>query len=303
MLALQFSECGDPDVLHVGEAPEPHAGPGQVRIAVHAASVNAFDWKVRAGLVPGMPRHFPAIPGIDAAGVVDEVGEGVGDDVVVGDRVFGLGSRTSAELAVLDLVAPIPASMSFVQAAALGTTAETAARALDLLGAAAGANVVIDGAAGGVGSAVTQLAVARGLAVVGTASPSHHEYLRTLGATPTTYGPGLPERVAALVPDGFDGAIDVVGKGSVPALIEITGDPRRVVTVADFGAAGLGVKVADSRLGRATYALAEVARLFEAGRFVVEIEQTFPLAEGAAAHRLSQGGHVRGKVVLVVTPD
>jgi NADPH:quinone reductase-like Zn-dependent oxidoreductase len=299
MLALQYTECGEPDVLHLGEEPEPHAGRGQVRIAVRAASVNAFDWKVRAGLVPGMPRTFPATPGIDGAGVVDEVGDGV-TDIEVGDRVFGLGSRTFAELAVLNAAARMPDSMSFEEAGALGVVVEAAARALDLLDVAPGANLLIDGAAGGVGSAAVQFAVARGLAVVGTASRAHHDYLRTLGATPTTYGPGLPARVAALVPEGFDAAVDVVGKGSVPELIEITGDPSRVVTVADFGAASLGVTVADSSRGRATYALAEAARLYDAGRFVVEIEQVFPLADGAAAHRLSQAGHVRGKVVVTV---
>jgi NADPH:quinone reductase-like Zn-dependent oxidoreductase len=298
VLALQFTECGEPEVLHVGEAPEPHAGPGKVRIAVRASSVNGFDWKVRAGLVHGMPRHFPAIPGLDAAGIVDEVGEGV-TGVSVGDRVFGLGSRTNAQYAVLDLFARMPGAMSFEEGGALGVAVETAARTLDILGVPPGSHIVVDGAAGGVGSAVTQFAVARGLAVVGTASPRNHEYLRTLGATPTKHGPGLPARVAALIPEGIDGAVDVVGKGGVPELIEITGDPSRVVTVANFGAAPLGVKLSESEKGRATYALDEVARLYEEGRWVVEIEQALPLAEGPAAHRMSQGGHVRGKVVLV----
>lgn len=301
MLALQFSECGEPEVLHVGEAPEPHAGPGRVRIAVRASSVNVFDWKVRAGRVPGMPRRFPAIPGLDGAGVVDEVGDGV-TGLAIGDRVFGLGSRTNAELAVLDLAARMPEGMSFEEAAALGVACETAARTLDLLQLPGGSHLVVDGAAGGVGSAVTQLAVARGLAVVGTASQKNHEYLRTLGATPTTYGPGLRERVAALVPDGVDAAIDVVGKGSVPELIEITGDPRRVATVADFGAAGLGVRVSESSRGRASYALEEVAGLYEQGRWVVHLDKVLPLSEGAAAHRELQAGHVRGKIVLT-TPQ
>jgi NADPH:quinone reductase-like Zn-dependent oxidoreductase len=299
MLCLQFSECGEPDVLHVADAPEPHAGPGRVRIAVRAASVNAWDWKVRAGLVPGMPSSFPSIPGLDAAGVVDEVGDGV-TSVAVGDRVFGLGSRTTAEHAVLDTVAAMPQSMTFEEGAALGVVVETAARSLDLLDLPAGSTVLIDGAAGGVGSAATQLAIARGLTVIGTGSPGNEDYLRSLGATPTTYGAGLPGRVAALAPDGVDGAIDVAGKGSVPDLIEITGTPTRVVSVADFSAGALGAKVADSSRGRASYALAEVARLVGEGRFVVMIEQALPLADGAQAHRLSQSGHVRGKVVITV---
>lgn len=300
MLALLFTECGEPDVLHLGDVPEPHARPGQVRIAVRAASVNAWDRKVRAGRIHGIPKTFPAVPGLDAAGVVDEVGDGV-SGIAPGDRVFGLGSRTFARHAVLGMFEPIPDGMTFEEAAALGVVVETAARSLDLSALPAGATLLVDGAAGGVGTALTQLAVARGLRVIGTASPGHHEHLRRLGATPTTYGAGLAERVAALAPEGVDGAIDVVGKGSVPVLLGITGDPSRVVTVADFGAGSLGVKVADSNLGRATYALTEVARLFEEGRFAVVLDRVFPLAEGAAAHRLAQGGHVHGKVVVTVT--
>lgn len=299
MQALVFTECGEPDVLHLGDVPEPHAKPGQVRIAVRAASVNAFDWKVRAGLVHGMPKAFPAVPGLDAAGVVDEVGDGV-SGVAPGDRVFGLGSRTFARHAVLGMFERIPDRMTFEEAAALGVVVETAARSLDFLTLPAGATLLVDGAAGGVGTALTQFAVARGLRVIGTASPKHHDHLRRLGATPTTYGTGLAERVAALAPEGVDGAIDVVGKGSVPTLVEITGDPARVVTVADFGAGPLGVHVADSSLGRATYALAEAARLFEEGRFAVVLDRVFPLADGAQAHRLAQGGHVHGKVVVTV---
>lgn len=299
MQALVFTECGEPDVLHLADVPEPHAGPGKVRIAVRAASVNAFDWKVRAGLIPGLPKAFPAVPGLDAAGVVDEVGDGV-SGIEPGDRVFGLGSRTFAQHAVLGLFERIPAGMSVEEAAALGVVVETAARSLDLLDLTTGATLLVDGAAGGVGTALTQIAVARGLRVIGTAGPRNQDHLRSLGADATTYGPGLADRVAALAPAGVDGAIDVVGKRSVPVLVEITGDPRRVVTVADFGAASLGVHVADSSLGRATYALAEVGQLFAEGRFVVVLDRVFPLADGAAAHRLAQAGHVHGKVVVTV---
>lgn len=301
MYALQFHEYGEPEVLSIGEAAEPHAGSGQVRVAVRAVSVNPFDWKVRAGFLAGMvPVTFPAIPGTDAAGVVDEVGEGV-DGVRVGDEVFGLGSRTSAEFAVLDIVAVKPASMSFEQAAALGLAVETAARTLDLLDLPEGSTLVVDGAAGGVGSAATQLAVARGIRVIGTASPTGHDYLRSLGATPTTYGPGLPDRVAELAQNGVDGAVDVVGKGSIPELIAMTGDPGRVVTIADFAAGQLGVLVADGSGGRATYALAQAAQLFADGRFTIAIERVLPLAEGVEAHRVSQAGHVQGKLVLTVS--
>lgn len=301
MFALTYRAYGEPEVLHVEEGlPEPHAGPRQVRIRVRAASVNAYDVKRRAGRHSGgRPLTEPIIPGIDASGVVDEVGEGV-SGVAVGDEVFGLGSATCAELAVLDVVAAKPSTLSFEAAAALPVAVETAARSLDLLGLREGATLVIDGAAGGVGSAAVQLAVARGLRVIGTASASRHDYLRSLGATPTTYGPGLPARVSELAPGGVHGALDLAGKGSVPELIELTGDPQRVVTIADFGARDLGVIVTSGGSGRATYALAQAAALHSAGRFVVTIEQVFPLALAARAHRVSEGGHVTGKLVLTV---
>lgn len=300
MKALQYAEYGAPDVLEVGEADAPHAAPGQVRIAVRAASVNPFDWKLRRGYMDGIvPVSFPAIPGTDAAGVVDEVGDGV-ESVQVGDRAFGLGSGTTAEHAVLDIVALIPSGVSFEQAAALGLVVETAARTLDLLELPAGGTLVVDGAAGGVGTAITQFAVARGLRVIGTASPSRHEFLRELGAIPTTYGAGLQDRVAELAPDGVSGCIDVVGKGSVPELIKIAGDPGRVATVADFAAGALGVHVADASKGRAGHALAEAVSLLANGKFVMPVAEVYPLANGAEAHRASETGHPQGKIVISV---
>ena len=300
MQALQFKAYGGPDVLAVGEAPEPHAGKGQVRIAVRAASVNPIDWKIRAGLLSdGVELEEPVIPGVDGAGVVDEVGDGVGT-VLIGDEVFGLGSATSAEYAVLDHVGPKPASMSWEDAAALPVAVETAARTLDLLGVDSGNTVLVEGAAGGVGSAAVQLAVARGATVIGTGNETNHDYIRGLGAIPTTYGAGLAERVAALAPDGVDAALDTPGKGSVPALIEIVGEPSQVVSIADFSAPERGARATSGAEERATYALASVAGLFEQGAFVVNVQQVFPLADGAQAHRLSEGGHVRGKLVLTV---
>jgi len=300
MLAVRYHEFGTSDVLRLEEAPEPHAGPGQVRVAVRAASINPIDWKTRAGYLAQMiPTTFPATPGVDAAGVVDEVGDGV-EDVAVGQEVFGCGSATFAEYAVLDLWAVKPAAMSWEQAGALGLAVETAARILDRLTLPEGGTLLVDGAAGGVGSALVQLAVARGYTVIGTASQGRHDYLRSLGAVPTTYGDGLAGRVAELAPDGVDGAVDVVGLGSVPELIAVTGSPKKVGTVADFGAYALGVQVADTSTGRAGYALTDAAGLFTQGRFRPEVERSYPLAEAAQAQTLSQGGHVQGKIVVTV---
>jgi NADPH:quinone reductase-like Zn-dependent oxidoreductase len=299
MKAARFSRFGGPEVLEIVDLPEPHPGPGQVRIAVRAAGVNSSDWKKRNGL---MDQQLPQTLGYEAAGVVDELGVGV-SDVTIGDRVFGFcaDAAAQAERAVLSYYAPIPPSLDFPGAAALPSAVETATRALDQLGVGTGSTLLINGASGNVGSAAVQLAVARGAHVIGTASPANHEYLRSLGSEPIIYGEGLPERVRALVPAGIDLALDVAGSGVLPELIELAGSPEHVLTIADFaGALQHGVRFSTGDDGRAIHALAEIGELIESGRFSLPVAQTFPLAEIAQAHRVSERGHVHGKLVLLV---
>lgn len=298
MKAIRFDHFGGPEVLEIVDLPDPHPGPGQVRIAVRAAGVNPSDWKKRKGL---MDEELPQTMGHEAAGVVDELGEGVAD-VAAGDRVFGFSAEegAQAELAVLSHYAPIPPSLGFPEAAALPAAIETATRALGQLGVGSGSTLLINGASGSVGSAAVQLAVVRGARVIGTASPANHEYLRSLGAEPVAYGEGLVERVRTLVPDGIDTVLDVAGSGVLPGLIELAGAPEHVVTIADFGGAQeYGVMFSRGDAGRAVHALAEIGDLIESGRFSIPVAQTFPLAEVAEAHRVSEDGHVRGKVVLL----
>jgi NADPH:quinone reductase-like Zn-dependent oxidoreductase len=298
MKAVRFSQFGGPEVLEIVDLPDPHAGPGQVRIAVRAAGVNPSDWKKREGL---MDEELPQTLGYEAAGVVDEVGEGV-TGVAVGDRVFGLSAdgAAQAELAVLSFYAPIPASLDFAGAAALPAAVETATRALDQLGVSSGSTVLINGASGSVGGAAVQLAVARGARVIGTASPANHDYLRSLGAEPVAYGEGLVDRVRALAPDGVDLALDVAGSGVLPELIELAGGPANVVTVADFaGAKRYGVRFSSGDAGRAIHVLDEIGGLIESGRFTLPAIRTFSLTDVAEAHRVSETGHVRGKLVLL----
>jgi NADPH:quinone reductase-like Zn-dependent oxidoreductase len=187
MKAVRFNQFGGPMSSRSWISPDPHPGPGQVRIAVRAAGINASDWKKRKGLMAG---ELPQTVGHEAAGVVDELGEGVAD-VAVGDRVFGFSAEgaAQAELAVLSDYAPIPLSLDFPGAAALPAAIETATGALDQLGVASDGTLLINGASGSVGTAV-QLAVVRGARVIGTASPANHEYLRSLGAEPIAYGEG-----------------------------------------------------------------------------------------------------------------
>jgi NADPH:quinone reductase-like Zn-dependent oxidoreductase len=303
--AARFSRFGGPELLEIVDLPDPHPGPGQVRIAVRAAGVNPSDWKKREGL---MDPELPQTMGYEAAGVVDELGEGVAD-VAVGDRVFGLSAEgaAQAELAVLSFYAPIPPSLDFTGAAALPAAVETATRALDQLGVGAGAGsggtLLINGASGSVGSAAVQLAVVRGARVIGTASPANHDYLRSLGAEPVAYGEGLAGRVRVLAPGGVDAALDVAGSGVLPELIELAGGPEHVVTIADFGGAHEhGVRFSRGDAGRAVHALAEIGELIDSGRFSLPVARTFPLAEIAQAHRAGEDGNVRGKLVLVVGP-
>ncbi|HWD75975.1 MAG TPA: NADP-dependent oxidoreductase [Solirubrobacteraceae bacterium] len=298
MKAIQFSRFGDPEVLELVELDDPHPGEGQIRIAVRAAGVNPIDWKVRSGAMGG---DLPRQTGVEAAGVVDELGDGI-TDVEVGDRVFGSVAGGASELAVSGFYAPIPASLGFVEAAALPVAAETAVRTLDLLGVGEGQTLLINGASGSVGVAATQFARERGARVIGTASPANHDSLRSFGAEPTTYGEGLVERVRALAPDGVDRALDAAGGGALPALVELTGSPDRVVTIADYkGAEETGVPFSGGMGSeRAWTALRDAVALIEAGRFAVPVAQTFPLAQIAEAHRISETGHPRGKLVLTV---
>jgi NADPH:quinone reductase-like Zn-dependent oxidoreductase len=141
-----------------------------------------------------------------------------------------------------------------------------------------------------------QIALARGARVIGTASEANHDYLRQLGAEPTTYGQGLVERVREL--GGADLALDTAGRGAIPDLVEITGGPDSVITIADYTAPQYGVRVSGSSDGRAVHALAEAARLFEDGKFSLPVAGAFPFSEASEAHRLSEAGHVRGKLVL-----
>jgi NADPH:quinone reductase-like Zn-dependent oxidoreductase len=300
MRAIQFDSFGGPEVLAPVEVPEPHAAAGQVRVAVEAVGVNPVDWKFRQGMMGG---DLPRGTGLEVAGVVDEVGDGV-IDVSIGDAVFGSveGGNGAADFALLEHYARIPPSLDFAGAAGLTVAVETAARTLDLLAVRAGQTVLVNGAAGAVGISTVQLARVRGAKVIGTASAANHDYLRSFGAEPTTYGEGLVQRVRDLAPDGVDSAIDDAGGGALPALVELAGGPEHVVTIADYqGAQETGVAMTggpDSK--RAWYALADVGELIEAGRFSLPVAQAFPLEQIADAHRLSEGGHVRGKLVLLV---
>jgi NADPH:quinone reductase-like Zn-dependent oxidoreductase len=302
MKAVQFSEYGGPEVLKLVDADEPHAGPGQVRIAVRAAGVNRSDlMKIRAGTWKGRPVPLPSGVGVEGAGIVDEVGEGV-TDVSAGDSVLGYGFDMVAQYAVLRpwCWARKPTGLPFEEAGGFPVAVETATRLLDEAGVKPGETLLVSGASGGIGSAAVQFARHRGITVIGTASARNHDYLRGLGVIPTAYGPGLVERVRKLVSQGVDAALDLAGSGVIPELIELAGDPSRVLSAADFSAPQYGARLSLAAQKNPERALAEATRLYSEGAFRMALGKTFPLAQAAEAYRLCEEGHA-GKLVIVIS--
>ena len=305
MKAVIFEDFGGPEVLHLAEVDAPEPGPKHVRIRVRAAGVNPVDYKIRAGQMrPNLPARLPAIPGSEAAGVVEEIGaevEGVG----IGDEVFGWTRGGGyCEQAILTKWAAKPASVSFEEAVALPVAGETAERVLSELGLKSGETLLVHGAAGAVGTLAVQLAVARGARVIGTAGASNQEYVASLGGVPTLYGDGLVERVRALAPEGIDAVFDVAGRGALEDSVELRGgSTERIVTIADYpGGQKLGIPFSGgpgSSIASPELLEDLVGRLAD-GKLKVVISATYPLAEAVEAHRASEAGHGRGKLVLDV---
>ncbi|GGM00229.1 NADP-dependent oxidoreductase [Nakamurella endophytica] len=300
--AVRFSSYGDPDVLTVVDEPVPEPGPGLVRVAVRAAGVNPADWKIRRGLWSGgKPLQRARLTGFDLAGTVDAVGDGV-TQWQVGDRVAGSSGRgASAEYVVAapgDLAA-LPDGVDWVTGAAIGVAGKAAIRVLSLAGVRAGQTLLVHAATGGVGTFVTQLAVSRGVTVVGTAGPDNQDHLRSLGAVPVRYGDGWVDRVRAAAPGGVDAVVDAAGTGVLPGSLELC-PAGPVVTIADFSVSDPRVVVSEGREPGFEHALADAVAAVAAGVVRIPVAATFPLERTADAHRLSETGHVRGKIVTVV---
>ncbi|ANP55010.1 NADPH:quinone reductase-like Zn-dependent oxidoreductase [Streptomyces griseochromogenes] len=297
--AITFSEYGAPEVLRLSEVTAPEPGPGQVRIRVRAASVNPLDMKIRSGLMAGtVPARFPVTPGLDAAGVVDAVGEGA--DAAVGDEVLGsaVGGAYS-EYALLDRPVTKPAALSWEVAASLVTVGRTAFRVLGQLGVQAGQTLLVHGAGGSVGTIAVQLAVARGITVIGTAGEHDIERVTALGATAVRYGDGWAERVRAAAPRGVDFVFDASGAGVLADSVVLTGDSAHVITIADMSAAQHGVRFSAGGDDQDGESLPELVRLAAAGRLTLPILRTYPLAEAARAHTDLEARHHHGKAVLL----
>jgi NADPH:quinone reductase-like Zn-dependent oxidoreductase len=300
---VQFSEYGGTDVLHVVDAAELSAGPGQVRVAVRAAGINPIDSKILHGyMAEVMPVTLPAGLGSDLAGVVDEVGAGV-TEFAVGDEV--LGSSLTPALSESALADPAnlvikPAGVGWEVAGSVAGAGGTAWAVLNQLDIRAGETLLIHAAAGGVGTFAVQLAVARGARVIGTASEANFDYLRSIGAEPVSYGDGLLERVRAIAPQGVDAVLDASGRGEIPLSIELAGGPDRVLTLVAFDAADTGIQVFVGGTGdERGPALRDIVSLLEKRALTVPIWRTFSLAETGAALDASRAGHLNGKIVVL----
>ncbi|MEU4761717.1 NADP-dependent oxidoreductase [Actinosynnema sp. NPDC023794] len=300
MKAVVLHRFGGPETLRLDEVERPEPGPGQVRLRVRAVGVNPYDAKIRSGAMEAVfSTPLPTILGLEVAGVVDAVGSDV-TAWSVGDEVLGWSDTGAyAEHALATTVARKPEGLSWEHAVTLPVALETTDRVFGLLGVKSGETLLVHGAAGGVGTVAVQLGVLAGLRVVGTAGPANQEHVAALGATPTTYGEGLVERVRAVAPEGVDAVFDVAGKGALPASIDLRGGTDRIVTIADGPAAAeLGVVFTHGPQRRSAERLAEVAALAARGELVTTVGRVFPLADAAEAHRAAAEGHGRGKLVL-----
>ncbi|MFJ8026055.1 NADP-dependent oxidoreductase [Streptomyces sp. NPDC096311] len=298
--AITFSEYGAPGVLTLSDVPVPQPGPGQVRVRVRATAVNPIDLKLRSGELAGiMPLEFPFTPGQDVAGVVDEAGEGAG--FAPGDEVFGSAhSGGYSEYVLLDEAFAKPAQLSFETVAAMITVGETAYRALEHLHVSPGQTLLVHGAGGAVGAVAVQLAVARGLTVIGTAGEHDFDRVGKLGATPVRYGEGWAQRVRDAEPGRVDRVLDTAGAGVLTESIALTGIPERVITIADLTFAEHGVRFTGlDPADRFPQALPLLADLVARGELEVPVWRTFPLAQAAQAHAEIEARHNKGKVVLL----
>jgi NADPH:quinone reductase-like Zn-dependent oxidoreductase len=306
MRAIVANRYGGPETLETAEVDDPKVGPDSVLVRVKAAGVNPVDWKIVAGFLdPIMYVHFPLVPGWDVSGVVEAVGLDA-PEYSVGDEVFGYvrkdevqhGTYAQLVAAPVRTLAPKPASLSWQQAAGVPLAGLTAWQSLARVAVAAGDTVLVHAAAGGVGSFAVQIAVAKGARVIGTAGEHNHDFLRSLGAEPVTYGEGLADRVRQLAPEGVDAAVDYVGGGTVAVSQELLKDRSRVASIADAEVKQRGGHHVWVRSDSAD--LAALARLADAGKLTVHVERALPLAEAAEAFRLSKTGRTRGKIVLEV---
>ncbi len=306
MKAAFFRKHGGPEVMEYGDYPDPVAGPGQVLVDVHAASVNGADWKVRAGSYAPI-TNLPYIPGRDFSGVVSALGEGV-TNFKVGDEVFGVcdvgQEQAYAEKIAIkaSIIAKKPANLSHVECAALALIGLTALVSIeDTLKLKSGETILIQGGAGGVASFAIQTAKHIGARVITTASAANHDYLRKLGADQIIdYNKDDFTKVVS----GCDAVFDTVGGDVTQRSFAVLRPGGRAASIAAGAKAPVSpradVQSLRPNVGRDRPHMERIVELVSRGAVRVPEITQYQLSEAAAAHKVSEGRHFRGKLVFKV---
>jgi NADPH:quinone reductase-like Zn-dependent oxidoreductase len=306
MRAIRYHQYGGPEQLLLELAPRPEVEPGALLVRVKAAGVNPWDWKLRSGaLQQFMPVQLPYAPGVELAGVIEEIGPGVAG-FQKGQAVYGNGGGTNAEYTVVPAtsLAPMPRNLTFDEAAGVPVGADRLARALRRGDLQPGQRVLVQGAAGGVGSYGVQLARWHGAHVTGTASASNHDFVRSLGVEEVVDYQATPFET---VVHDMDVVLDTVGGDVAARSLQVLRPGGIYVTVAgqppleeaqERGVKATGVGPSDP--ARTSELLRKITELIEEGRVNVPAPRVFPLAEASQAHALSQQGHGRVRIVLHV---
>ncbi|MGY1661653.1 NADP-dependent oxidoreductase [Geodermatophilus sp. SYSU D00705] len=310
MRAVGVTEFGGPEALHVLDVPAEPLGAGQVRLRVTAATVNPTDTYARNGSYAQRDpvKEFPFVPGMDAAGELVEIGPDVDTDLQVGEQVMAVVLPSGAHGGYReDLVVPVgavarsPKGATDVEAATLPMNGLTARLALDLMALEPGQVLAVTGAAGAFGGYVVQLAKQAGLTVVADASGADEQLVRDLGADAVVRrGDDVADRIRELYPDGVDGLAD--GSVQDELVLPAVKDGGAVTTVRGYrgnGERGLRVHPVMVRTyGEEQQKLDELRQLVEDGVVTLRVARTFPAEQAAEAHRVLEGGGVRGRLVI-----
>jgi NADPH:quinone reductase len=303
--AVRFDRYGGRDVLYVADVSMPIAGEGEVVVAVKAAGINPGETAIRSGaLRERFPATFPSGEGSDLAGLVTAVGEGV-NAFVVGDAVLGFSWQRSSH--ATHVAVPTsqlirkPRELSWEVAGCLYVVGCTAYAAVRAVAARKGETVAVSAAAGGVGTVVVQLLGLRGAHVLGIASSTNAQWLRSHGAVPIEYGDGLTERLqAAAAAGGIDAFIDLFGSEYVELAVDLGISRERIETITAFEKAQeLGVKADGSGTASTSDVLTEMADLVASGEIEIPVAATYPLDRVADAFEELERRHTRGKIVLI----
>ncbi|MEU6265733.1 quinone oxidoreductase family protein [Saccharopolyspora shandongensis] len=311
MKAIGVYDFGGPEALQVLDLPEPQAGPGEVRIRVHAAAVSPTDVLLRTGghAVRMPDRKPPFVPGMDAAGVIDQVGPGTGDRLAVGQRVIAMvlfisphgGAYAEQVVVPAASVVPAPEGADFAAASTLLMNAMTARLALDALAVPRGGVIAVTGAAGAVGGYAVELAKADGLTVIADAAPHDVEAVRAFGADHIVErGADVADRIRELVPDGVAGLVD--GSMQTTEVVPAIADGGALAELRGWsGPAERGIRVYPVMAPDGitdTEGLDALRRQVEDGTLTLRVAKVLPAEEAAEAHRMLEAGGLRGRVVL-----